>query len=454
MRQTFDRLVGPVAIILRALPAVPGATSKAVPHLVPTDLDRWRVVAGTRPTGQLRVDIAELRRARNEEIARAASRLGLRAQGPAVDSERAATLVRAVKNGYAASDPAPFRDPLVRYPAGEDPRPMWKTHVDSTFFTRDINDAIADIVAKALRVLRAADRAEDWERCAARAARLWVASAGAGRLYRITMAEMRRTPRLEATDWVILFAHALLRSSTSAKDLRVHWHSLAQLAPLLAVLAESNRAGREQIRVAANVFDRADEWRTLTVEVNGWIDALDELAVLDDELALRRQGQKVSTVGIKKAVTRLHEALRPRGLLLYHRIHDLEADDTGGIRASLERVVSDRLEACGIGADTPPGALIGSDAAVLLSIQAALTGRRCIECGRPAQPGRARCTEHQRAAWRARKAKDRKANARRPRESAGRTRRGGVPRVSSRRSGSPAAPSPSRASRKHPSRNR
>lgn len=452
MRQTFDRLVGPVAIVHRALPAVLGGTSEVVPHLVPTDLDRWRVVAGTRPTAELRVDVAELRRARDDAIARAASRLGPFALGPAVGSERAATLVRTVREGYAASDAAPLRDPLVSYPAGEDPRPMWKTHVDPAFLTRDVNDAIADSVIQVLRAVRLApDRAEDCERCAARVARQWVASDGAARLYRVTMAELRRTPLLEVGDWVAVFVHALLRSSTSARDLRVHWHSLAQMAPLLAVLAESNGAERETQR-SVSMFDRPDEWHALALEVNGWIHVIDEIAMLEDELALQRRGQTVSTVGIKKAMARLHEVLRPRGLMLFHRVHDLEADDTDGIRAALERVVSDRLEACGIGADTPPGALIGTDAAVLLSVQTALAGKRCIECGRPARPGNLRCTEHQRAAWRIRKASDRKAGNGRARD-ATRKSRSRLPTASSRRSGNLAAPSPSRGSRRHPSRN-
>src|SRR5581483_1162114 len=315
MRQTFDRLVGPVAVVRRPLPSFPESESELVLQLAPKDLARWRVLAGTRPTGQLRVEVAELRRARDEVIARAASRLGLCAHAPAVGSERAARLLRAVRDGYAASERGPLRDPLVRYAPGEDPRPMWKTHVDPASFERDVNDAIADTVAWALRALRAHPRAGEWEERAARIARAWIAADGAARLYRITCAEVRRTLAPEPADWVPTFALALLRSSTAAKDLRVHWQCLALIAPLLVVIAESNGASRKLTHGDVSVFDRVDDWRALAVEVNAWLDLLDELVTLDEELSLRQHATKVSTAGLKKAVTRLHDALRPRGFM-------------------------------------------------------------------------------------------------------------------------------------------
>lgn len=424
MRQTFDRLVGPVAVSRASLPGIPHGVPGAATYLVPTDLVRWHVVAGTRPTGKVRVDVAELRNTRDEVLARAVSRLGLCSSGPAVDSDRAAGLLRSVRDRVATPEHGPLRDPLVRYAPGEDPRPMWKTHVDPAMFGRDASDDIVDQVVLVLRALRASDEADECERRAARAARLWVASDGAARLYRVTMAEMRRVPVLKVTSWPLTFAHALLRSSTSAKDLRVHWHSLAMIAPHLVVLAESIGARQARTHPGVALFDRADEWRTLAAEANAWIDVLDELAMLDDELALSRRGRTTSTAGIKKTIARLHEVLQSRGIMLYHRVHDLEAEDTDGIRSALENVVSDRLGTCGIGPDTPPGALVGVDAAVLLSVQTALAGRRCIDCGQRARPGNARCTEHQRAAWRRRKARDRRAKSASPRRA---PQRGEVP---------------------------
>ncbi|SRR6266508_809604 len=413
MRETFDRVVGPVTLVRRAPPALPGSTAgEAIAQLVPTDLNRWRVIAGTRPTPRLRVETAELGRARGETIARAARQFGLCAHGLAVRSERAAALVRAVRDGIASQDPSPLRDPLVRYAPGEDPRPMWKTHVDPARFERDVNDAIADAVAWALRALRVHLRSGDWEERAARVARIWVASDGAARLYRIALAEIRRAPALERADWLPTFAHALLRSSTSAKDLRVAWNCLATIAPLLVAMAESNGAKRDRAYADVDLFDRVDRWRELAVEANAWVAVLDELGMLEDELSRPRNAKgKVSTAGIKEAISRLHEALLRRGVTLYHHVHDLEAADVDGIRAALQGVVADRLAMCGVGADTPAGSLIGVDAALLQSAQADLAGKRCIECGRPARRGNVRCTAHQRAVWRERKQRRRSRSA-------------------------------------------
>ncbi len=414
MRQTFDRVVGAVTLVRLPPPEMPDSPrGDATAQIIPTDLGRWRIIAGTRPSAQLRVDVAELRRAGDDAIARAASRLGLYAHGPAVSSERAAALVRAVRDGVAASDPSPLRDPLVRYAPGEDPRPLWRTHVDPARFERDINDAIADTLAWALRALRADQRSRDWEERGAHVARMWVASDGAAGLYAVTSADIRGAPALEREDWLPTFAYALLRSSTSAKDVRVAWHCLAAIAPLLVATAESNGAKRERSYADVDLFDRVGRWRELAVEASAWVGVLDELAMLDDELSRPRRAKgKVSTAGIRAAVSSLHETLLRRGVTLYHHVHDLEAADVDGIRAALQRVVADRLAMCGVSADTPPGGLVGIDAAVLVSVQADLVGKRCAECERPARPGYPRCTTHQRAVWRARQATNRRSAAR------------------------------------------
>lgn len=414
MRQTFDRVVGPVTLVRVPPPEMPESSGgDAVAQIIPTDLGRWRIIAGTRPSAQLRVDVAELRRAGDDAIARAASRLGLYAHGPAVRSDRAAALVRAVRDGVASSDPSPLRDPLVRYAPGEDPRPMWKTHVDPALFERDVSDAIADTLAWALRELRVHPRCRDWEERGAHVARTWVASDGAAGLYRVTSADTRRAPALERADWLPTFAYALLRSGTSAKDLGVAWHCLAAIAPLLVALAESYGAKRERGHADVVLFDRVDRWRALAVEAAGWVAVLDELAMLDDELSRPRDGRgKVSNAGIRAAVSSLHEALLPRRVTLYHRVHDLEAADVDGIRAALQGVVAERLAMCGVSVDTPPGGLVGIDAAVLLSVQADLVRKRCAECERPARSGYPRCTVHQRAVWRGRQARNRRSAAR------------------------------------------
>lgn len=416
MRETYDRLVGPVAIRQRKADSLTVARDpNPSARLVPVDLERWKVVPSTRRKADLRRALAERASADDAAVARLAGQFGLPAGAPVVDAARAAQLVHAIRAGSVARDQAPLRHPLVVYAPGEDPRDMWKTHVDPKLFSRDRADDIADAIAACLRTLAARAEHVEWRRRGTVAARTWIPSEGTARLYRLAVAQARNSPALGGAAWVPVFSHALLQSSTKVGDARMLWHDLVAVGPLLLVLADADgnhASGRPRLDVLGPTVQG---WRKVAVEADAWLTALDELAAMDEELASSRQRRRArdemlaeSIDQVRTAVAALREALHGPNLDLYHRLFDLEATDTQGIRHALEGVLLARLGADGVGAGTAPGTLIGLEAAMLLAVHAAFERGRCIECGGPTRGQRSRCLGHQRAVWRDRKRRQRR----------------------------------------------
>jgi hypothetical protein len=122
------------------------------------------VVRGRTSTADLRRELAEHAGANDSDIEPLVARFGLSfGGGPAVEAERAAQLMKAVRDGLAGRPDAPLREPLIIYPEGEDPRPMWKTHVDPDLFERDNRDHLADALAWSLRTLAARTSSAEWQ---------------------------------------------------------------------------------------------------------------------------------------------------------------------------------------------------------------------------------------------------------------------------------------------------
>ncbi len=417
MRGTFDRLVGPVVIATRiphrSLVAF-AAAGRAV--LAPTKLDRWKVLPGKRPTADLRGEVAECVDLDDQGIARAATRFGLPGSSASVDADRAAHLVRSIREALGTRGNAPLRDPLIVYPDGQDPRVMRKTHVSPEFFDRDRADYVAGAIGWCLRVL--ADDADfaEWDRRSAEVAKSWSPKLGIAQLHRLAVAVVRRKPRLAGPAWIPVFAYALVRSSTKVKDARVLWHALATAGPLLLAMAEPKaRSGSTDKPNVEVLVTSVDSWRDLAREARAWLDALDELAIFGEDLESTRRrhdADEPSTESIKTTIHQLHDALQRGDIALTDRLDDLEATDTDGIRNALEEVLAERLAAAGAGPGTPFGTLIGVDGAVLLSVASVFGRGICISCRRPTSPGKLRCVRHQRAVWRQRKRDHRKVKAR------------------------------------------
>lgn len=262
--------------------------------------------------------------------------------------------------------------------------------------------------------LAAREELAEWRERGAVVARRWTPSDGAAWLYRLAAAEVRRQPALDRAGWVPVFTHALLFSGTKVRDARSLWHALAGVGPLLLAMAEagSQANGKPAVDVLSPSSNR---WKQLAIEADAWVAAIDQLSIIDEEFGRSRPRRKASeksetelTEGIRSAIAALRDTLHAPGFDLYHHIHDLEATDTQGIRLALEDAVRVRLAEAGVGADTPPGTLIGLEAAMLLSVYASFAQGRCVVCGRRTEGQRSRCREHQRAIWRERKRKQRR----------------------------------------------
>lgn len=406
MRETFDRLIGPVVVVhrppsrsLAALGSVAGAA------LMPVELSRWKVLTGRRPARALFDAIAECAVPDDIGIVRAAARHGLRVSPAVVDEERAANLLAMVREKRAGGGNAPLRDPLIVYPDGEDPRPMWKTHVSPDFFERDTNDDLADAIAWCFRAIGSRPELAEWDNRSEAVARAWQSEDGAVSLYRLAIAEIRRAPRLDRAGWPPVFGLALLRASRKVKDHRSLWQTLVVASPLLLATAEAAPAMSSHDVHTELLIDTVSDWRRFAREMAAWLRVVDELAVLDEEIKRGRRSPHVgppSTVEIRSAVDGLRIAFPSRGNDLRHHFHDLAATDTDGIRAVLETLLAARLAAVGLEADAAGGTLVSLDAASLLSLRTALAPLTCGVCGKRVARG-PRCTLHQRKFERDRK---------------------------------------------------
>lgn len=417
MRGTFDRLVGPVVVATRDPDrSIVTFAAAGRPVLAPAKLERWKVRPGRRPTADLRREVAECVDSDDRGIARSATRFGLCGGGAAVDGDRAARLVRSIREGLGARGDAPLRDPLIVYPEGQDPHVMWKTHVSPEFFTRDRADYVADAIVWCLKVLTDDSDFAEWDRRSAEVAKDWSPNEGIARLHRSAVAVVQRKPKLAGPAWIPVFAYALVRCRTKVKDARVLWHALVGVGPLLLAMAEPMARSGSTDKPAVDVLvTSVDGWRELANEARAWLDVLDELAMFDEDLdwAQRQQDpDEPSTQPIKRTIQQLHDALQRGDVNLQHRVHDLEATDTDGIRNALEEVLAERLAATGIGPGTPFGTLIGVDGAVLLSVASVFGRGVCISCSRRTAPGKLRCVRHQRAVWRQRKREQRSGKSR------------------------------------------
>src|SRR5216684_4118759 len=121
VRETFDRLVGPVVAVRRHSSRSAAAIGSPLsPALMPVELRRWRVLTGKRPTRELFEAVADCAVPDEIGIVRAASRHGLLVSSAAVDTERAAKLLTTVREKRSTTGNGPLRDPLVVYGHGED----------------------------------------------------------------------------------------------------------------------------------------------------------------------------------------------------------------------------------------------------------------------------------------------------------------------------------------------
>ncbi len=419
MRQTYDRLIGPLAIQEpepdRSLTAL-GATAMAI--LRPVELGQWKVVAGRRPTGELRRQLAEHAEGTDRSVTHVAARLGLSiGGGPAVTKKRAAQLVRAIRDGLAAHPEMRLQDPLVIYPPGEDRRVLRKTHVAPDFMERDRSNYAADAIVWCLRALARREEFVEWERRSKAVSRKWQPSEGVGRLYRLAATEIRRKPALPAEGWIPVFAFALLRASTRRTDARALWHAFVAVGPLLLAMAYAGGpqpTAKPSVRVLSETPER---WSHVAAEANAWVAALDELSILEEETEWSEQHPEADESddlfgGVRAATAALHDSLLAYDVYLYDRVDHLEASDTEGIRAALEDVVGERLAQAGVDAGTPPGTIIGLEAAMLLSVRAVFAGGTCMVCGRRTRGRRTRCREHQRTIWAERQRTHRRRRAR------------------------------------------
>lgn len=410
MRETFDRLVGPVAAVPRhphRSAAAIGAHSSLA--LMPVQLGRWKVLNGKRPTRILSEAVADAAVPDDIGIVRAAARHGLRVSSAAVDEERAAKLLATVLEKRTDAGKAPLLDPLIVYGEGEDPRPMWKTHLPAGFFERDALDDLADAIAWCFRAIGGRPEFVEWDRRSAVVARAWQAKDGALSLYRLTIAEMRRAPRLDRAGWPAVFNLAILRASTKIKDRRPLWHALVVASPLLLATAELGGALPAPEIHTELLTDTVSEWRRLAKEMVAWLAVVDELMVLDQNIRRSRRRAAAgppATHEIKTAVGNLGRAYPSRGYDLRQSFHDLEATDTDGIRAVLDDLLAEGLASVGLDGDAAGGTLVSLDAASLLSIRAAHAPRTCKVCGTRVASG-PRCTLHQRTFDRERKREQR-----------------------------------------------
>lgn len=421
MRETFDRLVGPVLVVRREphrSTALLGSTATVA--LAPVELGRWKVVRGTRPTPALFQAIADCTVPDDDGIARAAARHGLCVSSPAVDRERAAQLLADVREKRTSQGESPLRDPLIVYQEGEDPRPMWRLQLQPKDLQRDACDGVADAIAWCFRVLGARLEFGEWDRRSEIVAKAWQAEDGVARLYRSTVAEIHRAPQLDEAGWLPAFGLAILRASTKVKDRRPLWQALVVASPLFLAMAESEGTqppGDVHVELLA---DTVSGWRRFARETAAWCMVVEELPKLDEDIRRSRGSRNAgppSTLEIKAAVEQLRSVLPGTDLRL--RLHDLEATDTDGIRAALEKLLADRLASAGIDSDTPGGTLASLEAAALLSIRAALAPRVCKVCGKRIVRG-PRCALHERAFSRERKRRQRLKVGERPKRKSNR----------------------------------
>lgn len=408
MRETFDRLVGPILVVRREphrSTALLGSTATVA--LAPVKLGRWKVVRGTRPTPALFQAIADCAVPDDDGIARAASRHGLCVSSQAVDRERAAQLLAGVREKRASQGESPLHDPLIVYQEGEDPRPMWRLHLQPKDLQRDACDDLADAIAWCFRVFGARPEFGEWDRRSEIVAKGWQAEDGVAKLYRSTVAEIHRATQLDQAGWLPIFGLAILRASTKVKDRRLLWQALVVASPLLLVMAESEGSQPPSDVHVELLVDKVSGWRRFAREAAAWRAVIEELPKLDEDIRRSRASRNAgppSTLEIKAAVEQLRSVLLATDLRL--RLHDLEATDTDGIRAALQKLLSERLASAGIDSDTPGGTLASVEATTLLSIRAALAQRVCKVCGRRAARG-PRCAVHERAFSRDRKRQQR-----------------------------------------------
>lgn len=396
-RTTYDRLVGPVAVATREAEAHPSLEMPARRVLVAHDIDRWRVVRGQRPTPVLYREIAEFASLGEPRIRAAAARFGLIGRVPGVDDERAIRLISDIRLRLQRGPDAPPHDPLIRYEAGEDPRPMWKLSAVDTL-TRDAADDAADAIHWALTEMRRfGPAAVEWERVAAAAGAGWLPGDGMANLYRLVVAALAQHRVGSATVWPAAFAHALLVAATRTAAGRSLWHGLSVIAPLLLAIVDREEHPSSTRRPAARfIYDGIDAWRGLAREAEAWLELIGELRRLERD---RLAGRSRSTDIIRAKVMQLDARIaRGFGDLRIH-LHDLDATDTHGIAAALRAVVQHRLAMTGFDPDTPFGTLIGAEAALLLSVRADLSAGTCRMCGAETQGRRWYCTRHQQERW-------------------------------------------------------
>lgn len=368
--------------------------------LVPHDIHRWRVVRGQRPTPELYREIAEFASLGEPRIRAAAARFGLIGRVPGVDDERAIRLISDIRLRLQRGPDAPPHDPLIRYEAGEDPRPMWKLSAVDTL-TRDAADDAADAIRWALAEMRHVEPAAlEWERIAAAAGAGWLPGDGMTILHRLVAGALAQHRVGNATAWPTVFAHALLAASTRTAAGRSLWHGLVVIAPLLLAIVDCEGHPSSTHRPAVRFLrDGVDAWLGLAREAEAWLELIGELRRLERS---RSAGRPRATDIIRAKVAQLDARIAPGFGDLRIHLHDLDATDTHGIAAALRAILQDRLAMTGLAPDTPFGTLIGTEAAMLLSVRATLSVGSCQTCGAETQGRRWYCTEHQRERWRLR----------------------------------------------------
>ncbi len=373
-RATYDRLTGSVRLAPRPIdPALDPYVQVAVPDtaLVPDLAQAWAIEPLSRGRAIATSDFAQLADAADAEIQQAAGRLGLLGRVVVVHEARAGELLARLRDHVRTLPPAPFDDPLIVYPPGQDPRPLWKTHVTPEFMSRDAADGVVECLEACIDRLRTnALNFGLLVEAAARAGETWSPSDGTAGLFRMARAEL---PVENAKAWWLVIAMLALITRPSSANARLRWLTLGVLvAPLLTLAGDPSDGARD--RFADRRGDLVRSWRDLAREVAAWQSLIAEL-----------QKVQPSPSDLRAAVERLRSHCAQDLGDIRHSLHDLSVSDVAGIRDRLEELLARRLAAAGFELDTPYGVLIGVEATQLLSLRSELTrgaGFCRKKCGR------------------------------------------------------------------------
>ncbi len=400
-RKTFDRLVGPLRL----------ETRDEQPVLVPGAVADWRI---ERAIGEkdLYVRVAALaEEADDARIAQEASALGMRGRIARVDlpprsapffpapptaRPRAQQLLADLRAELAKLAPpsAAPKHPLITFPPGEDPRPLWRMSESLIkFMESDDADRIVDCVRWSFsELVRDRARYRFVRDLAAPIAEDWRPHQGATALF----ASVRGRIGVSGDQvlWPYVLALVLVEWPETQSDLR--WCTLCTLTPLL-VAAAQELGGRPPHDLAYLGHDSLYAWRTFAREARSWKTTLVEMR----KAGPRRRwgGEKV----LGAAISELAGALLFLGDI--RATLDIDASDGLTLWRRMQDSSADRLAYAGVTRATATGSLLGLEVRALLSIGEALNAKvsRCKTCETEFFGGGWYCEGCRRERWREQK---------------------------------------------------